>query len=69
MAQLEGVPPGETLARQALPRLRSAILEGRCGPGEHLGEALSSRQLGISRGPLCEAIDHADADDLAPLAK
>jgi DNA-binding GntR family transcriptional regulator len=58
MAQLEAVQPGETLARQALPRLRSAILEGHYAPGEHLGEVPLSRQLGISRGPLREALQH-----------
>jgi DNA-binding GntR family transcriptional regulator len=58
MAQLDAVQPGETLARQALPRLRSAILEGRYAPGEHLGEVPLSRQLGISRGPLREALQH-----------
>lgn len=58
MAQLEAVQPGETLARQALPRLRSAILEGHYAPGEHLGEVPLARQLGISRGPLREALQH-----------
>ena len=58
MAQLDAVQPGETLARQALPRLQSAILQGRYAPGEHLGEVPLSRQLGISRGPLREALQH-----------
>jgi DNA-binding GntR family transcriptional regulator len=48
VVQLEAVGPGETLARQALPVLRAAILEGRHPPG---GEVVSSRQLGIGRAP------------------
>jgi len=46
----------ENLAQMAFDRLERAILSGQIAPGERMSEANLARQLGISRGPLREAI-------------
>ncbi len=47
---------GQTLADSAFERLRHAIMAGELAPGSKLNEPLLSKQYGISRGPLREAI-------------
>lgn len=47
---------GEPLSAIVLRTLREAIVEGRLAPGEAVVEAQLSRQLGISRAPLREAL-------------
>ncbi|MGD7733321.1 GntR family transcriptional regulator [Propionibacteriaceae bacterium G57] len=44
--------------------LRQAILEGRLEPGERLNEVLIAEELGISRGPLREAIQRLASEGL-----
>ncbi len=44
--------------------LRKAIIEGQYPPDFHLNEAELSRELGISRGPIREAINQLEADGL-----
>ncbi|MBX3567863.1 MAG: GntR family transcriptional regulator [Rhizobiaceae bacterium] len=46
----------ENLAQMAFERLERAILSGAIEPGQKMSEADLARQLGISRGPLREAI-------------
>lgn len=46
----------ENLAQMAFDRLERAILSGEMEPGFKMSEADLARQLGISRGPLREAI-------------
>lgn len=46
----------ENLGQLAFDRLEKAILAGEVEPGEKLSEADLARQLGISRGPLREAL-------------
>ena len=46
----------ENLAQMAFDRLERAILSGDIEPGHKMSEADLARQLGISRGPLREAI-------------
>lgn len=46
----------ENLAQMAFERLEHAILSGVIEPGQKMSEADLARQLGISRGPLREAI-------------
>lgn len=53
---LEPLEPRATLAHTAADALRERILSGRFGPGERLVEAEIARQLGISRGPVREAL-------------
>ena len=45
-----------TLSAQVTARLRDGILAGRFGQGEQLNEAELARELGVSRGPLREAM-------------
>src|SRR3954464_13353733 len=45
-----------SLADIAFDKMGEAILEGEFRPGERLSEAHLARQLGISRGPLREAL-------------
>jgi DNA-binding GntR family transcriptional regulator len=47
---------GEPLSAIVLRTLREAIVEGRLAPGEAVVEAQLSRQLGVSRAPLREAL-------------
>lgn len=55
----------EPLSRQALQRMRAAILEGRLQPGERLVEERLSTELGMSRVPIREAIQQLIAEGLA----
>lgn len=50
----------QTLADLACDTLERAILDGRLPPGAPLGEAELAGQLGISRGPLREAINRLE---------
>lgn len=45
-----------SLANEALDRVVAAITSGEFEPGEKLSESLLARQLGISRGPIREAL-------------
>ena len=45
-----------SLAEEALAKIVRAITDGEFQPGERLSEAELARQLGISRGPLREAL-------------
>jgi DNA-binding GntR family transcriptional regulator len=47
---------GEPLSAIVLRTLREAIVEGRMAPGEPVVEAQLSKQLGVSRAPLREAL-------------
>lgn len=49
-----------SLANVAFERLVEAISSGRFQPGERLSEASLARQLGISRGPLREALQRLE---------
>lgn len=44
--------------------LRRAIADGEFGPGTQLGEAALARQLGVSRGPLREAMQRLTQEGL-----
>lgn len=52
------------LVDSALTALRNSILEGRISPGERLLEVELARQLGISRGPLREALHLLEKDGI-----
>lgn len=54
--ELELVPARETLREQLVTTLRQAVMSGRIGPGERLIESQLAAQMGVSRGPLREAI-------------
>jgi DNA-binding GntR family transcriptional regulator len=52
------------LVDSALNAVRNSIFEGRIGPGERLLEVQLARQLGISRGPLREALHLLEKDGI-----
>lgn len=53
-----------TLWQRVYEHLRAEILDGRLPPGTELGEVALSAQLGVSRGPLREAIGRLAAEGL-----
>jgi DNA-binding GntR family transcriptional regulator len=55
---------GEPLSAIVLRTLREAIVEGRLAPGEAVVEAQLSRQLGVSRAPLREALGSLENEGL-----
>jgi DNA-binding GntR family transcriptional regulator len=55
---------GEPLSALVLRTLREAIVEGRLAPGEPVVEAQLSRQLGVSRAPLREALRSLENEGL-----
>ncbi len=63
---LDRRPPDDTgtLAEQVFHRLRRQIVEGEIPPGTKISEPELSRTLGISRGPLREAIGRLEAGGL-----
>lgn len=62
-------PPLEnrTLREQVADHLREEILSSRLAPGVELGEAALARSLGISRGPLREALGQLAAEGLVTI--
>lgn len=55
---------GPRLVDSALEALRTSILEGRFAPGERLLEMQLAQGLGISRGPLREALHLLEKDGI-----
>src|SRR6187401_2211972 len=56
MAVLERINHPSTIAGEALNKIIEAIITGELKRGERIPEAQIARQLGISRGPLREAL-------------
>jgi DNA-binding GntR family transcriptional regulator len=56
-----------TLREQVIDHLREEILASRLEPGTELGEAALARSLGISRGPLREALGQLTAEGLVTI--
>ena len=54
-----------SIRHHVLRQLRSAILSGDLEPGERLNESQIARQMGISRGPVREAILALEQEGLA----
>jgi DNA-binding GntR family transcriptional regulator len=52
---------------QAYEHIKEAILNGELLPGEHLPEVIISKQLGVSRAPIREALLQLEADGLIEL--
>lgn len=52
------------LSEVALTAIRSAIMEGRLAPGEAINQVQLASQLGISRGPLREALRQLEKEGL-----
>ncbi len=56
-----------TLREQVADHLREEILSNRLAPGSELGEVALARSLGISRGPLREALGQLAAEGLVTI--
>ena len=56
-----------TLREQVADHLRAEILEGRLAPGTELGESTLAASLGVSRGPLREALGQLAAERLVTI--
>ena len=57
-----------TLREQVVDHLREEILSSRLAPGTELGEVALARSLGVSRGPLREALGQLAAEGLVTIA-
>jgi len=71
-ASLEAVlspPENRALAVDIAFRLRGAILAGHFGPGERLGEELLARSMGVSRGPVREALIRLEREGLVVIRR
>jgi DNA-binding GntR family transcriptional regulator len=53
-----------SLADEIADRLRTAILHGQLAPEEPLREAALSERMGVSRGPIREALSHLEREGL-----
>lgn len=58
------LPRNNTYAQATESVLRDMILDGSLGPGERLNEVALASSLGISRGPLREAIQRLSSEGL-----
>lgn len=56
LLELETPQRNETLREQLLETLRQAVISGKIPPGGKLVEAQVAEQLGVSRGPVREAV-------------
>ncbi len=61
-------PQRLSLATQAVDALRELVLTGAIPPGARVNEVAVAQQLGISRGPLREAIRHLASEGLLVLS-
>lgn len=62
--EVEAIERRASLSDLALERVIEAIVKGDLHPGERIQEATLARQLGISRGPLREAISRLEGRSL-----
>jgi DNA-binding GntR family transcriptional regulator len=58
------LPENRSLATDIAERLRAAILDGHFGPGERLREEALARSMGVSRGPVREALVKLEREGL-----
>ena len=59
------IPPARrTLSDEVVERIRSAILTGELEPGEQLSEGTLADLLGVSRGPIREAVKRLEREGL-----
>lgn len=64
MKSMQPLAPAPTLSERAAEVLRSHILAGHLASGERVVEAKIARELGISRGPVREALNQLRAEGL-----
>ena len=65
LPRFDTLSPASRLVDRVKARLRTAIFEGRLAPGSSLSVPELSRQLGVSRSPVREALIHLLAEGLA----
>jgi len=58
-----------TLSDEVVERLRKAILNGHFAPGEQLREASLAERLGVSRGPVREALKRLEREGLVVVGR
>ena len=56
LVQALSLPAKPTLADDVVERVRNVILPGRIGARARLSEAVLSKLMGVSRGPVREAL-------------
>lgn len=64
LAQILSPTIKRSLAEEVAERLRNAILSGQLQPEEPLREAALSELMGVSRGPIREALNHLEREGL-----
>jgi DNA-binding GntR family transcriptional regulator len=64
LESLLALPESRSLAVGIASRLRAAILGGHFGPGERLREEVLARSMGVSRGPVREALARLEREGL-----
>ena len=64
LAQILSPTIKRSLAAEVAERLRNAILSGQLEPEEPLREAALSELMGVSRGPIREALNHLEREGL-----
>lgn len=64
LAQVLSPPPKRSLADDVAERMREAILSGQLAPGERLRETELSEMMGVSRGPVREALRRLESEGL-----
>lgn len=62
--ELLALPANRGLGADIATRLRAAILNGHFGPGERLREEALARAMGVSRGPIREALGRLEREGL-----
>ena len=63
------LPESRGLGVDIAARLRAAILNGHFAPGERLGEELLARSMGVSRGPVREALVRLEREGLVVIRR
>lgn len=62
MGSMERIEPGPTLRERVYTALERLIIDGDLAPGEHLVETDLAHELGVSRGPVREALQTLSRD-------
>lgn len=69
LATVLALPTPRGLAADVAARLRAAILNGHFGPGERLPEESLARSMGVSRGPIREALGQLEREGLVVIRR
>jgi len=64
LAQILSPPVKRTLADEVVERLRKALLSGQLAPDEQLRESQLAEFMGVSRGPIREALNRLEREGL-----